>query len=125
VTILSSLKFRHLTQKELGFISNGCGSKGGWIKVPNFIFKASCDHHDINYWIGGTESDRIKADWQFYEAMIEDANSYGWYCRFWYRWWAWVYYQAVRRLGYKYFYYGTPRTREDLVRQVILGDRNG
>lgn len=83
--------------------------------VPNWLFKASCDHHDFNYWLGHTEEDRRRADWQFYRAMIEDANRASWWRRPFARARAWVYYRAVRWWAAGFFYYGPhERTREDL-----------
>ena len=54
--------------------ANGCGKKGSFLKPPDWIFKASCNHHDFNYWLGGKEADRLKADYQFYEGMQNDIN---------------------------------------------------
>ena len=65
------LKYRDLTQEQKEKICNGCGSKGGFIKPPNFIFKASCNHHDFNYWRGNTKELKKKADKGNKEAEIE------------------------------------------------------
>lgn len=107
-------------------IINGCGPKIGWVNwlVPDVVFglhiEEDCDHHDFNYWLGHTEADRVKADWQFYERLRGRARrkTESW----WWRWMrpiyytaAWAYYRAVRWLGAKFFYYGpSERTREDL-----------
>lgn len=100
---------------------NGCGPKGGWVPVPEFIFTASCDHHDFNYWIGYTKEDRKKADKQFYNAMKEDCDELraedglGRILYFRYRYWSWLYYRAVRMLGGNFFHYAaSERTREDI-----------
>lgn len=124
----SVVRWRHLTTKqksrlvELGVL-NGCGSKGGSIDVPEWIFEASCHQHDFNYWVGGAEADRLKADWEFYQAMLRDVDRFAsWWNRWWYQGVAWVYYQAVRRYAggtnrdgsEKHFAYGPKKTRADL-----------
>lgn len=107
-------RYRNWTLYERAVICNGCGGKGGVFKPPQYMFTASCDHHDANYWLGGAEKDRQEADEQFYEAMKFDASFAPW----WQRWWlygaAWRYYSAVRFWGEKYFNYGKERTWEDL-----------
>lgn len=109
------MKFSELTHEQIEQISNGCGRKGGYLKPPNFIFTASCDHHDFHYWVGGNEYDRWEADWKFYLAMLQDAYDLGnWFTRIWYYLLAWVYYQAVRKFGRVAFHYGRKHTLEDL-----------
>lgn len=123
---MTKVRFNDLTSEQLYVLKevgelNGCGGKGSYIPIPDWIFTASCDHHDFNYWIGGTEDDRAEADWQFYQAMLEDANSQtSWWKRGWYRWWAYVYYKAVRSFSSSYFYYGEERTLEDV--KAIIDD---
>lgn len=108
------LRWRNLLPEERRAITNGCGGKGGWFNPPDYLFTASCDHHDFNYWLGGTQEDRREADEQFYEAMRFDASL----APLWQRWWlygaAWRYYVAVRWFGKKYFHEGRERTWEDL-----------
>lgn len=104
------------------YVANGCGGKGGWLNPPDFIFTASCNHHDFNYWLGGTEVDRIKADLQFYEAMIRDANEFPWYRRAAYKFAAWVYYKAVRLFASSFFSFSKePRTMSDLLQEIENG----
>jgi len=104
---------------ERDLICNGCGPKGGIVPVPEFIFTASCDHHDFNYWLGCTEGDRAKADHQFYTATLSDAAKTPYYIRWWYMILAWTYYRAVRRWGKSSFYYGpAQRTRADLESEI-------
>ena len=102
-------RYRHLTRQQINFISDGCGKKGGFLNVPDFIFTASCDQHDINYWIGGTKEDRAKADRQFYQAMLNDANAYPWYNRWRYKVLAWLYYKSVSLFAASFFYHGEQR----------------
>lgn len=122
---MTEIRYRDLTPHqrevlvELGQI-NGCGAKGFWVPVPDWTFTASCDHHDFNYWLGGTKEDRAKADWQFYQAMCNDAKEAPWYKRGWYATMAWVYYRAVRYYSARFFPFGEMKTLEDvqeLVRQ--------
>ena len=113
------LRYKHLTQTQKNFICNGCGSKSGWIKPPSFIFKASCNHHDFKYYIGGTEEGREKADREFYNAMLKDIKSASWYLKPYYHVWAFSYYLAVREFGAKHFEYrDNPRTMKDLVQEI-------
>lgn len=86
--------------------TNGCGGKGSWIKVPNFIFEASCNIHDIGYGIGGNEARRFECDGKFLIMMIKDTFKVkGWIKRIYYQVWAFVYFLSVRIFGKKYFTY--------------------
>ena len=101
------LRYSDLTQTQKDAICNGCGAKSGWIPVPNFLFKASCNHHDFYYWRGGDESDREEADDAFYKYMrvdIEDQNHVIKF-RAYYHFWALSYYLAVRYFGKQHFEY--------------------
>lgn len=103
---------------------NGCGPDG---RVPRWVLRAMrsvlpgyftewCDQHDFNYILGKTEADRIKADWQFYEALDKAARRAPWYSRSWHRMLARVAYGAVRSWGRGSFYYGfRERTLEDVT----------
>lgn len=99
------LRYSDLTKEQKDKITNGCGSKGGLIKPPSFIFKASCNHHDFLYWLGGDESDRIYADDTFYKYMKIDIEGEKWYSKPFHHAWAYIYYKAVRIFGKKYFYF--------------------
>jgi len=121
------LRFRHLTPAEKRIVCNGCGPKGGWVPVPEFVFTEACNHHDFNYWIGCTKAQRKKADKQFLkEMLLEAGNSY------WYKTLAYIYYKAVRVAGGKCFYHGDKqRTKMDLkwyitelaLKQTIGGEK--
>lgn len=54
-------------EEQLNF-GNGCT----W--VPDFIFTASCRHHDWNYLVGKSLWDKIKADWGMCKAMWHDSH---------------------------------------------------
>lgn len=104
------IHYSALTEIQKNLICNGCGGKGGWINPPEFLFHASCNQHDFYYWRGGSESDRLKADNAFYEAMKIDVNRAVWYKRAYYRMIAYVYYRSVRLVGKKYFNYDEMRS---------------
>ncbi len=59
--------------KDLGEL-NGCGGKGGFVQPPNFFFLADCLHHDYKFYVGGGIKEYLKANWQFYVAMVKDVN---------------------------------------------------
>lgn len=99
-------RWRNLTFDEQTVLSNGCGGKGGWLNPPDLRFEASCDQHDFNYWTGGSDADRLKADRQFYVAMLKDANTASWATRWLARLAAWSYFKAVRLFGDKHFHHG-------------------
>ena len=110
------LHYRDLTQEQKKQICNGCGGKSSFIPVPEFLFHASCDHHDFYYWRGGTEEDRKKADDAFYHFMgLDIVNEDSRFKRMYYSLWAYTYYKAVRIFGKKYFSYGRQKTMKDLI----------
>lgn len=116
---MTKVRYRDLTEDQENYICNGCKGKGHWFDPPEFLFTASCNHHDFNYWIGHTEEDRKKADWEFYQAMLDDANEAPWWKRWWYRLLAYAYYKAVRLFAKDYFYYGpAEKTLEDLEKEI-------
>ncbi len=116
------LKYSELNERQKDFISNGCGSKGGIIKIPNFRFKASCNQHDFYYWRGCSIEHRNKADVSFYNLMKEDIREtdLSWYKIAYYHTWAWSYYQAVSWFGGDFFNYDdNPKTAHDLNREMM------
>jgi hypothetical protein len=110
------LKYKDLSQEEKKLICNGCGGKGGWIKPPNFLFKASCSHHDFLYFRGHNKKDRLKADYRFLKYMLVDVMSIeNALKRILAFFTAFIYFFAVRLCGAKFFYYGENyRNRYDL-----------
>ena len=104
---MERLRYSDLTIDEKSKICNGCGGKGGWIKPPSFIFKASCNHHDFLYWRGKDESDRKYADKAFYRYMGYDIEKAKWYMKLYFYPWAFAYYSTVRCLGKKFFNYSS------------------
>jgi len=114
------VRFRHLTQYQKDIICNGCGPKGGLIKPPDFLFLASCNHHDFNYWIGCNKLHRKKADLQFYREMLKDVNNAPKEKQNYYRFWAKSYYRAVRIFGWFCFHWASrQRDLYDLIKLTI------
>lgn len=113
------LKYSDLTQKQKDFLSNGCGAKGGIINPPDFIFKASCGHHDFRFWIGCSWKHFFKANKDFYKWMrvdIKEANI-RWYKKAYYHTWAFSYFSAVNIFGVCCFNFSDrQRTLEDLIK---------
>ena len=115
------LKYNQLNKHQKAFITNGCGGKGGWINPPEFLFHASCNHHDFRYWRGCSKKDRKKSDEEFYNWMKIDIvrADVGMVKWLHYKLWAYAYYKSVRVFGKKYFNHGTRmKTMEDLVREM-------
>ena len=112
------LRYKDLTDTQKQAICNGCGGKGGFINPPEFLFHASCNHHDFRYWRGCTEADRKDADDSFYKWMKVDVSESKLYLKPYYHFLAWSYYKAVRLFGKKYFNYSDkPKTLEDLEKR--------
>ena len=113
------IRYRELTEEQKKFVCNGCGGKSGFINPPEFLFNASCNHHDFLYWRGCTEADREVADKQFYEMMLKDIAEAKWYLKPHYHIWAYTYYKSVRLIGKKFFYYGDrPKNMVDLISEM-------
>ena len=111
------IRYSDLTQEQKDNICNGCGGKGSWIPVPNFIFKASCNQHDFYYWRGCSEKDRKIADDAFYKYMkidIEERTT-SIVDYLFHHGWAYTYYLSVRYFGKPYFEYSdNMKTAKDL-----------
>ena len=113
------LRYSELTLTQKAFICNGCGGKGGIVNPPEFLFNASCNHHDFLYWRGCTEEDRESADNEFYRLMKKDIANAKWYLKPHYHIWAYTYYKSVRLIGKEFFYYGDrPKTMVDLISEM-------
>ena len=109
-------------------IVNGCGPIGWARWIPDRIFglhvEEDCEHHDLNYWVGCSDFDRVKADRQFYDEIAERATRAT--TSIWkrllrpiYMLVARAYYAAAVDGGEKHFFYGDQeRTLEDLYREL-------
>jgi len=118
------INFEELSDAEIDFLSDGCGKKGTILDVPDFSSTASCDRHDFDYWLGGTEEDRSRADVRFYKNMKADADSVGgWWGAFYRGIIARSYYLAVRLFSSSFFNYGEQKTLSDLHRE--MGEDSG
>jgi hypothetical protein len=65
--------------------ANGCGPEGwGWLVPdgPKQLFKKPCNDHDDRYEIGGTEPDRIEADWILFKDCLASLKNERWYIRY-------------------------------------------
>jgi hypothetical protein len=141
--VSGAFRWRHVGVKlrsrlKIVGILNGCGPKGGpkggWLasvlpsRILGLHIEEFCDWHDFNYTIGGKEADRVKADWQFYEATYAQAialteSS----CKRWlrplYTFVAWALYRAVWLDGRRHFHYGDPRSEEDVMLLLSAAER--
>lgn len=108
-------RWRNWNALERSVITNGCGGKGGLLDPPEYLFTASCGQHDANYWLGGSDAQRLEADRQFLDAMLKDADLAPWYSRWWLKGAAWRYYWAVRLMGAKFFNYNVPVAENPMV----------
>lgn len=100
---------KDLNKYDKLLICNGCGpdSFKGKFKGVDFIFLEDCNQHDVDYWAGGQEPERLAADKRFYESMkkrIKEGN-YGAFKRFIYYFMARNYYKLVRKFGGSFFEY--------------------
>ena len=108
--------YDQLTDWQRDQLCNGCGRKGGLAKPPDFIFRADCNRHDFEYWVGGGVLDRLKSDLKFLARMLLRT------CARAESWWQlvqWVgvaisYFTAVRWFGWSAFNWHGPRTEADL-----------
>ena len=110
------MKYSDLSEAEVAFLSQGCGAKDSWIKIPDYCSKYACDKHDVAYWIGGpSEKDRLLADQEFLADMKKSSHG-SWLCLAR----AQVYYYTVRWGGKPHFNFGKKRDRSDLQREIFL-----
>ena len=104
-----------LTKTEQKNFGDGCGALARGLKVPDFIFKASCRQHDFYYSRGGWPWHKMQADWWFYVAMLKDA----WLCKglewFIYSCLATVYFLAVLFISWPFFTYGRWRSKKRII----------
>lgn len=104
-----------LTEEEQAQFGDGCGALAKGLKVPDFIFKASCQQHDFNYLRGGWPWHKVQADWWFYRAMLKDAFLYPWLQAFIYSCLATIYFLTVLIVSWPFFTYGRWRSKEEIL----------
>ena len=109
------VSFFDLTEKQQANYGNGCGLTLWFLSVPNFMFEASCAQHDFNYARGGGLYYKLKADIDFWAAMVRDAE----YTRFPLFWTvvATLYFFGVTfiPLSYLAFSWGRWRTKKEIL----------
>ena len=115
---MEKITYKDFTDEQIKKISNGCGGKGSKFKPPyRLFFEASCDIHDINYYIGITSKDRKDADKGLLKYMKRDVTRiFKWYNpkRYYYLIWCYLYYLTVRLFGGKNFNYTRVITKKDI-----------
>lgn len=109
------VRWSDLTKEEQENFGNGCGGLTKFFKVPDFIFEASCRQHDFYYHRGGWFFAKIKADWEFYRAMLRDCKRYEGKERLIYTILASGYFCMVLCVGWPFFEYGTSKTKEYIL----------
>ena len=121
-----TLKPEDLTEDQVLMIWNGCGADTIPIKPPHLLYGHASIKHDILYYIGGTEEDRLDADKIFLidcKKAIANHNETG-IKKLWYTLWAYVYYFGLRKLGNKgSFEYGAKAECWDDIKKKIIRDR--
>lgn len=109
-----------LTLQEQSQFGNGCGLYAHFLQVPDFIFTASCRHHDFNF-VRGVGADYwyqnlyrwpfywCKANWDFFTHMWHDSS----------KWWHYVvsviYFIGVMLFSWPFFDGGPWKTKEQIL----------
>lgn len=104
--------FQNLTPEQQSVYGNGCGVRG--FNVPDFVFTASCRHHDFNFERGSGTWWKApyyytKANWDFFALMWSD-------CYLWYHYIiAVIYFVVVMLVSWPWFTVGRWRTMEEIL----------
>lgn len=120
---MTPIVYDNLTKEELNFIvTNNCGGKT--FDVPEFDFVGACARHDVDYYIGSTQEERLISDRKFLDKMLEITRAQSW----WRRWYlygiAYSYYWGVRWGGEIGFNFGDKRYYEDLKYEMSVADHS-
>ena len=109
------VSWNDLTPEERKGYGNGCGLSLRLLDVPDFMFRASCQQHDFNYERGGGLYYKLKADADFFAAMVDDCEFTN-HPTFWF-FIAGIYYLGVtlNPIAYFAFSYGRWRTKEEIL----------
>ena len=114
-----ALKYEDLTQEQINYCFNGVGSDHFPIDPHDLIFREPAKKHDVAYWIGGEDKDRIEADHMFYAECATLVLQQPWYNRWFYATALRIYCFFLFRLGKFAFEYGPkPETWEELKARV-------
>lgn len=105
---MSNIRIEDLNGYDKFLIINGCKPEWmpKWINA-DLVFKEACAQHDIDYFAGGCDLDRKKADKKFFEHMsnLIKEKKFNWFKRWWYIRASVVYYNLVSEYGHKSFEY--------------------
>ena len=111
----------NITQEQLMEVWNGVGSQSFDYKPPTFCFLEASKEHDLRYYIGGSELDRIAADFKFLKdglkACFSKKENYKYIPI------AFVYYFFLVILGPFAFEYGKKADSWDLVEGRVKKDK--
>lgn len=110
--------FKDLNAYDKLLICNGC--KPGWMPDwinADLIFECDCNQHDVDYFAGGLEADRLEADKRFFESMKASIkkSKLGWSKKWLLRRAAKAYYKLVRQFGDDTFSYRSKRNSEGKI----------
>jgi hypothetical protein len=114
------VSWNDLTPTEQANYGNGCGLTLRFLNVPDFMFRASCRQHDFNYARGGGLWYKVKADVNFWSAMLDDVENTK-NPLFW-TFVSTVYFIGVtfNPIAYIAFKYGRFRTKEEILQSDRL-----
>ena len=98
------------------FEDNGCSFAPDWLPACGCI-KDVCRAHDWEYAKGGTKADRKEADSRLRRGIISKAAGKSWLTRVRANIDAFIYWRAVRRVGFMFFNY-TDGTKLDATRTL-------
>lgn len=136
------VKYEDLTEDQKNEICNGCGGKGGLVKPPyRVFFNPICHRHDYDYWCGCSWWDKIKADWNLRQGMINAVKTTGiqvlrdhlyfneilipdWAIRQIYYRWADAYFIGVSLAGKLYFYFADKKRYPEVENHWSIIDQN-
>lgn len=91
-----------------------CGAT--FLMIPQFCFKASCSQHDFYYRRGGNLADKMRADIQFYSAMLFDCTELIWYKMIFLFTMATIYFIMVSVFGILFFTFGKYKTKTQILK---------
>lgn len=114
-----------LTPAVRAALCNGCGPsrwkyaghtwRWKWLALKTPGARAICDAHDLAYWVGGTDADRLAADERLRTDIIALAQTRWFGARWLLEAEAGIFYRFVRDQGAQFFALGPQRTLHDLL----------
>lgn len=121
--------FTDLTKEQQATYGNGCGLYANFLNVPDFVFTASCRHHDFNY-ARGVGADKwwqnlyrwpfyyLKTQWDFFTHMCSDAK------KPWHYVVAVIYFVTVTLVSFPWFDGGRWKTIDELLAEDSRSKRS-